>query len=164
MILKKGICSSVLLLVALFVYCDIPKESFSVKSLDNKITITLGDPIETIFHAYGKRKPIIREYSNRSLFEYCYDGFTVSTSSGQWSFSDAETTVLGIEITKPVLVLRDGFTIGSKKNDVATKYGIPEFSESSSIYYINQEWDMMVIEFKFDEKEEVILIMISMGT
>ncbi len=64
--------------------------------------------------------------------------------------------IVYIEIVTNSVKTVDGFTIGSSKQDILSKFGVPYIETEDQFRYQNTDFEIVGILFKFDKSDKVI--------
>jgi hypothetical protein len=161
--MKRLLFLLIFVISSFYLYANIPKEDFIVIDNTNSNVIKLGNKLSVIFDIYptillkGERK-----YSNITLREYQGNGIIFSISA--FAKSEKDANVRRIEVISSIYSTKRGIFVGSTKNDVIMKYGVPDYVQNDTYYYYNKEDDVLELKFYFNKNDLLTSIVLSAGT
>jgi len=155
--------SIIFVLLGSSLFANLPRDEFAIISKSKNKTIQPGIEFSEICQIYqnllyrGEKK-----YSNITLKQYQTEGIAFSISA--YGDTELDANVLLIEIFSKEYFTKRGITIGSSKKEVISKYGNADHIDNNSYYYFNDELEVLVLLFKFDNDGFVNQIELQTGT
>ena len=72
--------------------------------------------------------------------------------------------IFGIEINSSEISIIQNIKLGTDKNSVQKKLGLPDYSINNIMYYHNDDFDVLELKLFFDKEDKISKITLFMGT
>lgn len=121
--------------------------------------IKLGQSLVQYDSEYETKKSEIIKLGKTEykVYDYLWGKIYIPKSSKNYK-------IFGIEIKNSDIIILDDIRIGSSKTFVKNKLGKPYREMNNTVYYYNDDFDVLELKITFDNDERVSAIRLFMGT
>ena len=121
--------------------------------------IKLGQSLVQYDSEYETKKSEIIKLGKTGykVYDYSWGKIYIPKSSKNYK-------IFGIEINNSDVIILDDIKIGSSKTFVKNKLGKPYREINNTVYYYNDDFDVLELKITFDNDERVSAIRLFMGT